>query len=444
MNHLRNSAREATREAALDIFHYALRASRVESAMERSVRFAAGALQIDRHPYELNRYRRLVVIALGKAGGTMATAFLSQAGEEAGRFEGVIVAPEEVAVSPRFRVYRGGHPLPNEASVAAASDILETLRLLTADDLVIFLISGGGSAMMEQFLMPGISLEAIAATHKALVECGAPIAAMNAVRKHLSAVKGGRLAEAAAPAEQMTIFISDVPAGELDALSSGPTMPDRSTVDDVYRVVQEYDLATRLPNVVSEMVTNRHLLETPKMDDAVFARSRWSVLLDSVSLEEAAIVRAKELGWHVEIDNRCDDWSAERAAEYLLERVQTLRQSRARICLLSAGEITVQVPPGAVGRGGRNQHFALLCSEAIAGSEMTILSAGSDGIDGNSPAAGGVVDGSTTARAVASGYPVGAALAAFDAYGLMTSLGDAITTGPTGNNLRDLRILLAP
>ena len=173
MNHVRNSTRDDAREDvrgdtrrdALDIFHYALRASRVESAMERSVRFAAGVLQIDRHPYELNRYRRLVVIALGKAGGTMASAFLSQASEGAGRFEGVIVAPEEMAVSPRFRVYRGGHPLPNEASVAAAGDILETLQSLKTDDLVIFLVSGGGSAMMEQFLTPGISLEAMAAAH---------------------------------------------------------------------------------------------------------------------------------------------------------------------------------------------------------------------------------------------------------------------------------------
>jgi glycerate 2-kinase len=437
-----NRVRNPVREDALDIFQYALRASRVESAMERSVRFVSGALQIDRHAYELNGYRRLALIALGKAGGTLAKAFLAQAGEEAGRFEGVIVAPEEISVSPSFRSYRGGHPLPNEASVAAADDILETLQSLTADDLAIFLVSGGGSAMME--MMPGVSLEAMAATHKALVESGAPIAAMNAVRKHLSAVKGGRLAEAAAPAEQITIFVSDVPEGELDALSSGPTMPDRSTVDDVVRIAQEYDLAARFPRAVSEMMTHRLLPETPKTGDAIFARSRWSVLLDSVSLEEAATVRARELGWHVEIDNRCDDWSAERAAEYLLDRVQTLRRWRARICLLSAGEVTVQVPPGAVGRGGRNQHFALLCSEAIAGSEMTILSAGSDGIDGNSPAAGGLVDGSTTARASAGGYSVGAALAAFDSYWLLASLGDAIMTGPTGNNLRDLRILLAP
>ncbi len=298
--------------------------------------------------------------------------------------------------------------------------------------------------MVERFLLPGVPVSAIAATHKALVESGAPITAINVVRKHLSAVKGGRLAEAAAPAEQVTIFVSDVPEGELDALSSGPTVPDRSTTEDVYRIAEEYGLAASVPRVISEMLTNRQLAETPKVGDEIFARSRWTVLLDSVSLEEAAAVRARELGWHVEIDNRCDDWSAQRAAAYLLERLRELRLERERVCLLSAGEVTVQVPSGAAGRGGRNQHFALLCSESIADSEITILSAGSDGIDGNSPAAGAVVDGSTMKRAVDAGRSVDEALAAFDSYSLLTLLGDTVMTGATGNNLRDLRILLAP
>jgi glycerate 2-kinase len=433
------------REDALDIFQYALRASRIEGAMERSLQCAGGVLRIDRHHYELDRYRRRVLVALGKAGGTMTSSFLRLIREQAERFEGVVVAPAGVGALPgSFREYCGGHPTPNEASVTAAGDILETLRSLTENDLVIFLVSGGGSAMVEEFLIPGVSLEEIAATHKALVESGAPIAAINAVRKHLSAVKGGRLAEAAAPAEQMTIFVSDVPEGELDALSSGPTMPDRSTVEDVYRIGDEYGLAAMVPDVISVMLNSRLLSETPKAGDGIFSRSRWSVLLDSVSLEEAAAARARELGWHVEIDNRCDDWSAEQAAGYLLERLRVLRLWRGRICLLSAGEVTVQVPAGSVGRGGRNQHFALLCSEAIAGGEVTVLSAGSDGIDGSSPAAGAVVDGSTVARASAGGYGVPDALAAFDSYWLLARLGDVIVTGPTGNNLRDLRILFAP
>ena len=431
-------------EDALDIFRYALNASRVETAMERRVRFDGVELQIDGHNYSLDQYDRLLLIGVGKAAGTLACTFLRQAGWQAERLEGIVVAPEAVALlSSRFRLYRGGHPSPNEASVAAAADILETLRSLTEHDLVIFLVSGGGSAMVEQFLTPGISLDVVAATHKVLVESGAPIAAINAVRKHLSAVKGGRLTEVAAPAEQVTIFVSDVPENELDALSSGPTLPDRSTTEDVYRIAEEYGLAGSVPGVIAAALRDRTLVETPKPGDRIFDRSRWSVLLDSGSLEDAAAVRARELGWHVEIDNRCDDWSAERAAAYLLDRVRELRRGCERVCLLSAGEVTVKVPLGTSGKGGRNQHFALLCSESIADSEVTVLSAGSDGIDGNSPAAGAVVDPSTTRRAEAAGYSVAAALAAFDSNTLLTLLGDTIVIGPTGNNLRDLRVLLA-
>jgi glycerate 2-kinase len=433
------------RQDALDIFLYALKASRVEAAMERRVRFEEGSLQIDGHRYVLDKYIRLVLIAIGKAGETMASSFLRQAGSEGDRFEGIVVGPVvRGALSRRFRMYCGGHPSPNEASVAAASDILQTLGSLTERDLVLFLASGGGSAMVEQFLQPGISLDVMAATHKALVESGAPITAINAVRKHLSAVKGGRLAAAAAPAEQLTIFVSDVPVDELDALSSGPTMPDRSTTEDVYRIATEYGLSAKLPGVVAEMLTRRSLIETPTPGDVIFARSRWSLLLDSSSLEEAAAVRARELGWRVEIDHSCDDWSAERAAGYLLERLRELRLEGERVCLLSAGEVTVQVSAEVTGKGGRNQHFALLCSGSIAGSEITVLSAGSDGVDGNSPAAGGLVDGTTLVRAEGARYPVATALSVFDAHSLLTLLGDTVTTGPTGNNLRDLRILLAP
>jgi glycerate 2-kinase len=433
------------RRDALDIFRHALSASPVDVAMSQRARFAGGVLAVDDHEYSLEQYERIVLIAMGKAAGTMTRAFLHAAGEFAGRFEGVVVAPELVELEKsRFHVWHGGHPLPNAASVDAAGDILRTLEALTERDLVVFLVSGGGSAMVERFLEPGISVETLAATHKALVESGAPIAAMNAVRKHLSAVKGGRLAVAAAPAEQVTIFVSDVAEGQLDALSSGPTMPDGSTVEEVYRIAEEYGLSERLPGVIAEMILARSLVETPKVGDEIFSRSRWSVLLDSGSLEEAAAARARELGWNVEVDNCCDDWDVERAAKYLVERVSELRGVGDRVCLLSAGEVTVKVPHGVKGNGGRNQHFALLCAELIAGKKIEILSAGSDGVDGHSSAAGGVVDGATLARAEMAGYPVSAALAGFDSNDLLALLGDAIVTGPTGNNLRDLRILLAP
>lgn len=436
---------QTTRDEALDIFLHALKASRVEPAMERHVHFHDDVMEIDGRSYKLGDYERLVLIAIGKAGNAMASAFLRQAGSSAERFEGIVVGPGGVlAPSLRFREYQGGHPRPNEASVAAADDILRTLESLTERDLAVFLVSGGGSAMVEQFLQPGTLLVTMAQTHRALVESGAPIVAMNAVRKHLSAVKGGRLAAAAAPAEQVTILVSDVPAGELDALSSGPTMPDRSTTEDVDRIAKEYGLAGLLPTEVAQQLEQHTLSETPKPGDAVFARSQWSVLLDSTSLEEAAAVRATELGWHVAIDHSCDDWSAERAAVYLLDRLREMRHERGSVCLLSAGEVTVQVPADATGKGGRNQHFALLCSERIAGEALVVLSGGSDGVDGNSDAAGAVVDGSTVARAEAAKSSVAEALTAFDSYSLLTALGDTIRLGPTGNNLRDLRILLAP
>ena len=432
------------RADALDIFLYALKASRVEPAMEQRVRFSDGAMLIGDRNYVLSEYERCLVVAIGKAASGMASSFLRLAGSAAKRFDGIVVgAGSRESLPPAFRVYRGGHPSPNEESVAAAAHVLRTLQLLTDRDLVVFLISGGGSAMLEQFLQPSLPLEVIAMTHETLVESGAPIAAMNAVRKHLSAVKGGRLAAAAAPAEQVTLFVSDVPPGDLDALSSGPTLPDRSTAEDVYRIVDEYGLMGRFPVSIANDLRSRALVETPKPGNAIFRRSHWSVVLDSTSLEKEGAARAVELGWSVEIDNRCDDWSAERAAEYLVERLREMRSKRVRVCLLSAGEVTVRLPSEAPGRGGRNQHFALLCAEQIAGKQITVLSGGSDGVDGNSPAAGAVADGKTVERALQLKRSVSEALVAFDSYSLLTMLGDTIVTGPTGNNLRDLRILLA-
>jgi glycerate 2-kinase len=436
---------QTAREDALDIFLYALGASRVEPAMERYVRFHDDAMEIDGHRYAFCNYERLMLVAIGKAADAMVAVFLRLAGDVAARFEGIVVGQGDAPSLPeRFRVYRGGHPSPNEASLAAAADILQRLQSLSERDLVVFLISGGGSAMVEQFLLPEVSLATMVASHKALVESGAPIAAINAVRKHLSAVKGGRLAAAAAPAEQVTIFVSDVPTGELDALSSGLTMPDRSTIEDVHRIAQEYGLEGILPLVVAKQLAACSLVETPKVGDAIFARSRWSVLLDSASLEQAAMERAAELGWYAVIDHSCDDWSAEQEAVYLTARVRKMRLERERVCVISAGEVTVQVPASAAGKGGRNQHFALLCSQQIAGEAITVLSGGSDGVDGNSVAAGALVDGMTLERADANAFSVAHALAEFDAYSLFVLLGDAIVMGPTGNNLRDLRILLTP
>ncbi|HEU4635291.1 MAG TPA: DUF4147 domain-containing protein [Edaphobacter sp.] len=433
------------REEILDIFQYAFRTARVERVMQERLHFLDEVMEIDSHRYDLARFDRCVVISMGKAAEPMVSSFLAASGAAAKRFEGVIVAPDPVEPpSEKFIVLQAGHPSPNAASLEAAETILQMLSSLSDRDFVVFLVSGGGSSMVEQFLDPDTPLELIAATHKALVESAAPITAINTVRKHLSAVKGGRLAAAAAPAEQLTIAVSDVPSGKLDALASGPTTPDNSTLKDVYAAVEQYGLLERLPAPVEAQVSSNSLKETPKRGDAIFARSRWVVLLDSTSLETTSGKRAAELGWQVVVDDTCDDWPAEEAAAYLVNRLRELRRLSRRVCLLSAGEVTVTIPQGVAGNGGRNQHFLLEAARRIAGEEIVVLSAGSDGVDGNSPAAGGVVDGTTVERAKHLGSAVDDALRSFNSYPLLQKLGDAITTGPTGNNLRDLRILLAP
>jgi glycerate 2-kinase len=425
------------REAAREIFSSALRIASIENAFARHVHCERGVLRICEDLYDLDSYQRVLVVSIGKAAHTMAAALEAQVG----RLEGIIAASVDPAAQIRgFRYFRGGHPTPTAESVHAAEAILKSLNALNSASLVIFLLSGGGSSIVEKPIDDEIALDDLVLTYKVLVHSGAPIAEINAIRKHLSAVKGGRLAQAAYPAQQVSILVSDVPDSTPDALASGPTMPDSTSIHDCERIAQKYGLVDQFPGSVADLFRRNALEETPKSDDPAFVRARWwPVLSNKVAVDEAAAA-ATRAGFAVEVDNSCDDWDYERAAGYLLGRLRELRRSVSRVCLISGGEVTVSVRHGGV--GGRNQQFALACAEKMPGEDMTILSAGTDGIDGNSPAAGAVVDGSTVARA-GSLEAVRQALATFNAYPTLASLDDTITTGPTGNNLRDLRILLA-
>jgi glycerate 2-kinase len=426
------------RSVARDIFAVALKNASIESAFARHVSCDRGVLRICEDLHDLDAYSRVFVVSIGKAAHTMAVALEGQVGS---RLEGIVASSVEPASQVRgFRYFQGGHPTPTAESIHAAEAILKSLGSLNAASLVIFMLSGGGSSIVEKPMDEDISLPDLVATYRALVLSGAPIADINAIRKHLSAVKGGRLAQTAYPAQQVSILVSDVPDATPDALASGPTMPDSTSLSDCEQIVAKYGLVEQLPQSVGDLFRQHVLEETPKSDDPAFVRARWwTVLSNKVAVEEAAAA-ATRAGFAVEIDNSCDDWDYAKAAEYLLHRLRELRKSIPRVCLISGGEVTVSVRNG--GTGGRNQQFALACAEKIAGDDITVLSAGTDGIDGNSPAAGAVVDGSTLERA-GGAEAVSRAMAGFNAYPLFESLGDAIVTGPTGNNLRDLRILLA-
>jgi len=434
------------RDVAREIFASALKNASIESGFARNVHCERRLLRIGDDLHNLDSYQRIFVVSIGKAAHTMAAALEAQLGSG---LEGIVASSVEPASQVRgFRYFRGGHPTPTAESIHAANAILKSLTSLDAASLVIFMISGGGSSIVEKPVVTmkdtlkdhEISLPDLAATYRTLVHSGAPIAEINAIRKHLSAVKGGRLAQAAYPAQQVSVLVSDVPDDTPDALASGPTMPDSTSIHDCERIAAKYNLIDQFPKCVADIFRQHALDETPKSDDPAFVRARWwTVLSNKVAIDEAAVA-ATRAGFAVEIDNSCDDWPYDKAAAYLLNRLRELRRTVSRVCLISGGEVTVAVRNGGI--GGRNQQFALACAEQISGHDITVLSAGTDGIDGNSPAAGAVVDGGTIARA-GSVEAVRHAVSGFNAYPLFDALGDTVVTGPTGNNLRDLRILLA-
>jgi glycerate 2-kinase len=427
------------RVTARHLFEHALSESSIDRAFERHVGCERGVLRVCEDLYDLHSYNRVLVVSIGKAAHTMVSALEIQAGDN---FEGIIASSVRPASQARgFRYFHGGHPTPNEESIRGAEAMLKSLNAQNAASLVIFMLSGGGSSIAEKPIDDEISLEDLIATYRALVHSGAPIAEINAIRKHLSAIKGGRLAQAGLAARQVSVLVSDVPDNTPDALASGPTMPDSTSVEDCYAIAAKHRLLEQFPASVRELFQRHALEETPKSDDPAFHRSRWWTVLSNSTLLEASKKEAERHAFTVEVDNSCDDWDYVRAAQYLLERLGELRKKAERVCLLSGGEVTVKVANGGV--GGRNQQFALACAQKVAGENITVLSAGTDGIDGNSPAAGAIADGTTLERAESRGLEPAASLLTFNAYPFFDALGDTITTGPTGNNLRDLRILLA-
>src|ERR1700691_1409957 len=253
------------RDTAREIFRYALAQASIDNAFSRHVHCERGVLRVCEDLYHLQAYSRVLVISLGKAGHTMAEALTQQVGESV--LEGIVASSVEPLAQVRgFRYFRGGHPTPNAESIRAASGIRKALEAQTAASLVIFMLSGGGSSIVEKPIDDEISLDDLIATYRALVHSGAPITEINAIRKHLSAVKGGRLAQAAFPAQQVSLLVSDVPDDTPDALASGPTMPDSTSVEDCYRIAEKHGMQTQLPHSARELFERHVLEETPKSD----------------------------------------------------------------------------------------------------------------------------------------------------------------------------------
>ncbi len=423
------------REAGLQIFRAALRAGDVGP-------LARGALQ----SVDLSRPRRILVVGAGKASGTMAHALEEILGDRitAGL---VVVKDGHTAPTKKIKLVEAGHPIPDERGLRAANEILTLVRSAEADDLVIVLISGGGSALTP-CPAPPITLEEKQVMTRLLLEAGANINQLNAVRKHCSLSKGGRLAQAAAPASVLSLILSDVIGDPLDVIASGPTAPDQTTFGDALAILDRFALRAKVPRAVLEHLergARGEIPETPKAGDPLFRRVQNRIIGDNALVVEAALRTAESLGFHAHLLTRSLEGEARQVAKQLVNRALEVRTSGKPVappaCLIAGGETTVTVR--GKGLGGRCQEFALAAALALEGMEdVLVLAAGTDGSDGPTDAAGAVADGETVAQGRRRNLDARASLESNDSYRFFSALGNLITTGPTNTNLLDLYLLL--
>jgi len=437
---------EGLRQAGLGIFNAAVRAVDPGEAMRRHLTREGLRLRIGRETVDLGKVGEIVVVGCGKAAGPMAAAVEEIVGDRIRR--GIVVTKYgHVQPTRIIRIHEAGHPVPDDAGIAGGQEILDHVRGLGFDDLVIVLISGGGSALTPA-PVEGITLAEKQALTKALLACGADIREMNTVRKHISRFKGGQLARAAQPARVVTLILSDIVGDPLDAIASGPTVPDPTTYADALSILDKYRIRGEIPAAIRdrfEAGARGEVSETPKPDNPLFARVSNLIVGSNIQALQAAQSEARALGLTPMILSSSIEGETREIARMHAALAREVRTSGNPLpppaCLISGGETTVTLRGS--GKGGRNQEFVLAAAVDIAGLPQTvILSAGTDGTDGPTDAAGAIADGDTCARALAVGLSPRKALDANDAYPLFKKLGDLILTGPTKTNVMDVRLVL--
>lgn len=440
-------------DVARVIFARVLDACDVETAFRRTVGTRPGALSIDGDSVLLDRFDEIRVAAMGKAADAMmraASRVLDEAGFSDKLRRGVIVAhtPGVESSVPWAERLVGGHPLPSESSFVAGKKVLALFDGCTPRTLALFLLSGGGSALAESPLDVRLTVRDLANLNDALVRSSLPIRSINAVRKHLSAIKGGRLAVHAALAEQVTLLISDVVPGDLQSVASGPTMPDDTTITDVVEALDCSGLRERLPEAVRRALLPDALVETPKPADFASIRHREAVVMDaSIAAREAASL-AHAFADRVAVLDDADGLLEDTIDRHLIELDALLDavDGGAMCAVVSAGEVTLDVT--GAGLGGRNQHSALYALSRMArlcprARHFALLSGGTDGRDGPTDAAGAVASTGMLERAQSLNLNPQEFLSNHDAYNFFDPLGGLIRTGPTGTNVRDIRIFVA-
>lgn len=437
-------------EAATRILAAALEAVEPRAAVRRHLLREGETLWIGGRRYALDQYERILVVGAGKAGTPMTQAVVEILGERVSG--GLVIVKEGHAGGARHvgpvAIHEASHPLPDGRGVAATAGMLEELGTTNERDLVICLISGGGSALLTA-PVEGLTLEALRGVTNHLLKQGGDIHEVNSVRKTLDRVKGGGLARAAAPAEVLTLILSDVVGDPLDVIASGPTVPNPSSVQEALAVVEKYALDEQLPAGVFGRLQQRARKEEseatlPEVD--AFRRVRNVLVGNNEMATKAALTQAGREGFNTHlITTRMQGEAREVGGIYALIFQQLRHKGEPAAlpaCLVAGGETTVTVR--GEGLGGRNQELALAAIEGMAGlKDVALISLATDGGDGPTDAAGAVVTGETLQRAEAAGMDPAEYLARNDAYHFFEPLGDLLKTGPTQTNVNDLVVLLA-
>ena len=434
------------RSDALDIFRAGIEAVEPTAAVKRHCRRDANQLFIDRRGYDLAEFERIYVIGAGKAGGPMAKAMEEILGDRIS--DGLVnVKYGHLAELGCVKLIEAGHPVPDQSGLEGAGAILKLGSEAGERDMVICLISGGGSALLP-LPAEGLSLQDKQETTKALLSCGATIHEVNAVRKHISRVKGGGLARAVYPATLISLMLSDVVGDDLDVIASGPTVPDASTFQECMKIIDKYGIREMVPKKVLIHIQNGiegRIPETPKPEDPAFARTQSVIVGSNLACVMAAERKATGLGYKTVVLSTMIEGETKEVARVHAGIAKEILKSghpvSAPACVLSGGETTVTIT--GQGLGGRNQEFVLAAAMELHDQEgIVVLSAGTDGTDGPTDAAGAVADCQTVQRAEALNLDPGNYLFNNDAYHFFEKLGDLVKTGPTNTNVMDLRIML--
>lgn len=438
--------RERLRRDALSIFETGIKAVDPTNAVRKHLIYKDGIVGLDGSIYDLANYENVYVIGMGKAAASMALAVEDILGE---RLTAGIINVKYGHTAPLriVRTNEAGHPVPDAPGLKGTEEIVRLLGGTGEKDLVICLISGGGSALLP-LPAEGLTLDYKQSLTKTLLESGAPIHEINVLRKHLSRVKGGRLARLAYPSTVISLILSDVIGDDLDSIASGPTVPDKSTFEECRSIVKKYGLGKKLHREVLkyiEMGIRGEIEETPKPGDPAFDRMQNVIVASNIIAATAAKEKASELGYKSLMLSTFIHGETIEAAKLHAAIAREIVSSGNPIgkpaCIISGGETTVTIK--GKGEGGRNQEFSLASAIYIEGLEnVLILSGGTDGTDGPTDAAGALADGTTMERARKLGLNAPEHLSENDSYNFFKPLGDLLMTGPTNTNVMDLRIIL--